>query len=135
MRYVEVMVTTRPAPVAPEWLVPGVEVLVVRGHWDERVTKTTVAKVHKRYFTVDYRMFADCRFSLDRQEHRGPGMWGVTRKVIPLDGDEARSLIDADRRRRLEDQARKACEQWIVSRKRDDRLAAVAALQAVEDET
>src|ERR1700755_2658625 len=113
--------TANPAPVAPDWIIPGAEVLVVRGYRDESVIRTRVAKVRKRYFTVDHRAFADLRFSLDRQGRSRGGVWSSTTRVIPLDSDEARGLLETGRRRQLANRAREACDRWVHSRKRDDR--------------
>jgi hypothetical protein len=125
---------SKPAPVAPEWLVPGVNVLVVRGHsHSQSITRTTVEKVYKRYFTVDYRAFADLRFNLDRQEHHSPGMFSSSTRVVRVASDEGRKLLEVARRARLLAFARDACDQWQRTLTRESRLAAISALKAVED--
>lgn len=128
--------TTRPAPEKPDWLVPGVAVLVVRGWKDDSVVRTTVSKVHKRYFTVDSMSFDGLRFSLDRQQYQSPGAFSSPTRVIPIDSDEAKKLLESARKSRLVRQASHACEQWMKNRTgaRGLRLAAIAALQAVEDD-
>jgi hypothetical protein len=125
--------TTNPAPVAPSWLVPGVEVLVIRGHREDSVTWTRVARIRGWYFTVEHPSCEDLRFSLDSQEHRSRYMWGSSIRAIQFDSDEARKLWEADRRHRLISCARDACVTWTRYQNRDNRLAAIEALEAVED--
>jgi hypothetical protein len=128
--------TTTPAPERPDWIVPGADVLVVKGFREQTIARTKIAKVYKRYFTVELNWCATDRFDLERQEHRSPGMWTSDVHVYPIDSDKARELIDQARRRRLVSKAREACDRWsrATAGVRELRLAAIAALQAVEDD-
>ncbi len=121
------------APTAPSWVTPGAPVLVIRGYRAPTITETTINKVHKRYFTVDLRWANDLRFPLDTQTHRTAGTWSCETRVILLDSDEARTMLETQRRRDLVNTALEACDQWRRNRSQDNRVAAIVALQSVED--
>lgn len=128
------MTNTETRPVAPEWLVPGAEVVVIHGRYqDETVIPTTVARVYKRYFTVAHESFAGGRFSLDRQERRGTGTWAMTTQVLQRGSPEATRYVEASRKRRLLRVAKDACVEWHRNPVRAARVAAIRALEAVED--
>jgi hypothetical protein len=112
----------------PSWLVPGAKVLVMRGQEEKHATQTTIDRVYDQYYTV---VGSHLRFSVDFSE--GDSNNPLLTRVIPLIGDEVRELTVAARQRRLVDKACQACDRWIKSGKRHDRLIAIAALQAVED--
>lgn len=115
----------------PEWLVPGAEVVVVHGHYGENVNTTTINTIAKRSFTVSG---SDRRFSIDRQEHRPRDVWSSTWHVYPVESDEGQEFLAAKHQRRIEREARNACDRWMRNRTRENRLAAIAALQAIDEE-
>lgn len=117
----------------PGWIAPGTPVLVVAGRDGDDVTNTVIARVLKRYFLVAAPHYATAQFSLDRQVHRTKGSWTTDPVVIPLDSDRARKLLEVQRRQRLIRRARDLCVEWQRKQTRETRLAAIAALQAVED--
>jgi hypothetical protein len=107
---------------APEWLVPGAPVVVYnRGGTSTpgNPTKTKVNKVATKSFTVEG---STERFQIRR-----------SRVVAPLDSDEARHELSEARKRKLARLAQHACEQWMRSPGEGNRIAAIEALQAVED--
>lgn len=121
-----------------DWITPGTKVVAYTEgsiSRDESPTVTTIAKVAKKSFTVAEGR--EPRFSIDRQESaRQGGSWGWTRKVIPFDSDEARRMLKREHDRRRIYEARVAVEKWERKRSRENRLAAIEALQAIEvDET
>lgn len=121
-------------PTAPEWLVPGAPVVLYSegGTSSSRGVQTSrVVKVAKQSFTVESEPHR--RFRIDTCSSRGPGTWDATRYVVPLDSDRARTELEGARRRLLASKARNAVDEWLSKRTRTTRLAAIAALQAVED--
>lgn len=119
----------------PAWVVPGTPVLVIAGRDGMHLTVTSIAKVHKRYFTVDHYIYTDKRFSLDRQEARAGDIWTTNPVVVPVGSPRGREVLAEKRRRVLVRHAETACTKWQRDPTRDNRLAAIAALQAVEDES
>lgn len=127
---------TTDLPAKPDWLTPGAKVIVHRtSTGTSRIKVTTIAKIATKSFTV---ADSPARYRLSTLDRHETGTWGAWERIIPLDSDEGRELLDRERRRRLVVQARNACDRWMVARakgsNRELRLAAIAALQAVEDE-
>lgn len=120
--------------VAPEWVVNGEPVLVVSGYRDEQITITSVARVYKRYFTVADHPYARSRFDLHRQTRQGDSGWGSGARVVPVNSPDGQRLFTAARRRELVNAADNATQRWERYRTTETRLAAIAALRAVEDE-
>lgn len=118
----------------PEWLIPGAKVIVHRtGTYASHIKTTSIAKIETKSFTVEGSPFRYQIRTLDRHE---PGAWGAREQVIPVDSDEARKLLSDDHRRKLVRKAQSACDRYrcLSVDNREIRLAAIAALQAVEDE-
>lgn len=116
------------------WITEGAEVVVYRDAMDgarDPVT-TTVAKVAAKSFTLDG---IDQRISLDGLSSKVVGMQysGYRYRVIPCDSDKAAALYAAEARQAAMGQARMAVDKWQRARTRANRLAAIEALQAVED--
>jgi hypothetical protein len=123
--------TTKPAPTAPDWLVPGAKVLIQTfGNHTEHIKISSVNKIAAQSFTVDG---FPHRFKIATQIYNAPGTWGGHSRVIPVDSDEARKLIGIARKSRLDRIARNACDNWIRLRTHEARVAAITALLAVED--
>lgn len=124
--------TTRPAPVVPDWLAPSAKVVVhaSSGYGGDYVRRTTIAKVATHSFTV---AGSTMRFRISTLDHHEPGWSGRWTRVHPEDSDLGRRLLAEERVRRLVVTARVACEEWIRTQDGKTRLAAIAALQAVED--
>jgi hypothetical protein len=123
--------TARPLPVKPDWLVPGHEVITNGGTFQSRITRTNVDKVASHTFTL---VGSHLRFRIKDLSYHEPGTWGRIIRVLPAESPEARKLIEEDRRRKLVLRAQKAVEDWSKRGTRELRLAAIAALQAVEDD-
>lgn len=122
--------TTRPAPVAPDWLVPGAKVVVHSSYGGtQRASRAEVAKVAVHSFTVTG---SPIRFRIDDQKHYDDTTRRLT-QVVPEDSPEGQKLLAASRRRMKTKRARDACQEWAREGTRETRLAAIAALQAVED--
>lgn len=122
--------------VRPEWLVPGAEVVVFTAGSPipRNAKRTTIHRVAAQSFTVDG---SDVRFKLTTQEyHQRSGAWGFgwTRRVVPANSIEGRRELAVESEYRLECAARDACETWTRERTRENRLAAIAALQAIDEE-
>lgn len=121
---------------APSWLTPGAKVIVHRTSiGTSRIKVTTIAKIATKSFTV---AGSPARYRINTLDRHETGTWGAWERIIPLDSDEGRKLLDEERRRRLIVLARNACDRWMVARGRGSdpelRWAAIAALQTVEDE-
>lgn len=116
----------------PNWLKPGAEVViwsddygrVVRG-----VTTTTVTKVWPKTFAVEDH--AD-KFEITGMRSKPKGTWARPTFCAPVDSDEARAVMAKLRHQNLMWDARRTVDAWNKQRTRENRLAAIAALQAVE---
>lgn len=129
---------TRPAPERPAWLVPGAPVVVkTTGGYGMRtdVTQTTIKNVSTQFFTVNDSDGMVNRFRVGTQDRHEQGHGGRYSRVFPLDSGEARKWLDADRRAKLITVAREACYRCVNEgiNRREWRLAAIKALQAIED--
>lgn len=119
----------------PEWVKPGTRVVCFStgGAGVDPVARTaTITKVGKMWFSVDHP--AEPRYLIDRQRANIGGTWGETRYAVPADSDTGRRQLDAQRRRNSAARAAKAVRSWLMLQNRRTREAAIAALQAVEDE-
>lgn len=120
---------------APEWLKPGSEVVVITSHpgaAKQTARLTTVRTVAAKSFTVTG---FDCRFNLARLAGRTGGDWGSSHEVVPPASEQAHRALIAQRNRNLVNRARIAVEKWLRDGTRDRRLAAIAALEAVEGDS
>lgn len=118
-----------------DWIRPGTKVVVYTYGGvsrSESPSVTVIVKVATKSFTVEG---DSLRYSINRQESpRQGGTWGWTRKVTPLESDEARGVLERARHERLMSRARAAVDAWDRQRTRENRLAAIVALQAVEQD-
>lgn len=117
-----------------DWIVAGAEVFVysvggMSGLTNSR--RTRIKKVATKSFSVE--ADNEPRFSVDRQEAREGGEWGWTRRVVPIDSATAREVLAQEHTLRVLNRARNAVDTWRRSVNRTNRLAAITALQAVED--
>jgi hypothetical protein len=117
----------------PNWLVPGAEVMVYDDkHHAPYAVRTTVKKVATKSFSVtDDRQ---PRFPIKTLAAWMGGAWGWHRRVAPIDSDEARAALLRVDHARLMSAATLAVDTWERARTRENRLAAIAALQAVEND-
>lgn len=116
-----------------DWITPGAEIVVYsrRSDGSSHPRKTTVKTRAKQSFTVEG--IGD-RFKLDTLETKPTDGWTRRRwVVVHPDSEQARSLFDAARKADLQFKARTTVEAWQKDRTRENRLAAIEALQAVED--
>ncbi len=117
------------------WIVAGAEVLVYTpntrdGRTDYR--RTVIAKVATESFTVE--ATGELRFDLATQEWVSSGTYRhYVRRVVPLDSDEARQAVATAKRHQRIYEARVACAEYDTRPTRENRLAAIAALQAAKD--
>ena len=115
-----------------DWIKPGTEVVLYNtgGSGTSRnVRRTTIKKVAAKSFTVSAE---DVRFPVDRLSVSQGGSWGWTRHVTPADSENARELLAEAARQAADRRARSAVDDWVRSRTKANRLAAIAALQAIE---
>lgn len=123
------------APAVPDWIYPGAPVVVyvdsLRRDSPEP-QDTTVEKVAKLSFTI--KSHPSDRFKIaDQRSRQGDGwhVWWFV--VVPADSEEAAEVKATDERFRRVYKAHVAVEDWQRDRTRGNRLAAIAALQEVED--
>lgn len=117
-----------------DWIVAGAEVLVysVGGRSGKTSPRRTrIKKVATKSFSVE--ADSEPRFNLAHQEAREGGEWGWTRRVVPIDSASAREVLAQEHSSRVLNRARNAVDMWRSSVNRTNRLAAIAALQEVED--
>ncbi len=125
--------TARETPTPPEWLVPGADVLCFSSVRNHHPVITTVAKVATQSFTVTAE--GEPRFRINRCQARTGSDWNASwRRVIPLDSDHARAILASHEGKSRENRARAAVDDWVRKRNRDTRLAAIAALQAIDND-
>ncbi|MEV8610249.1 hypothetical protein AB0383_20380 [Amycolatopsis sp. NPDC051373] len=119
----------------PDWIKPGTPVVVyVESHRNEdpQPRTTTIAKVAKLSFTVEG--FTNARFKIADQRSRQGSTWSFWHYVaVPADSDEASKVKQTTARLKTGYRARDAVDAWRRDRTRENRLAAIAALQAVEE--
>jgi hypothetical protein len=118
----------------PDWLKPGAEVVI----WTEDnyrrqlrgVTTTTVTKVWAETFTV---AAGTDTFEIHGLMTKSTAANGFRLAFCaPAGSDEARAVLENLRHQNLSWAARKAVETWDKKRTRENRMAAITALQAVE---
>jgi hypothetical protein len=118
-----------------DWIKPGEKVVTYTYGGvsrSENPSVTLIAKVAAKSFTLEN---DSLRYSIDRQESpRQGGTWGWTRKVVPFDSDKAREVLEREKHERRMSRARATVDAWERMRTRENRLAAIAALQAVEQD-
>jgi hypothetical protein len=117
----------------PDWLKPGAKVVTWsdgRGKSGPQHVRTSqVLKVATKTFTVDGE---DTRYDIRTLSAVSSDAWTPGRWCRPLDADEARAVLDTARRKATVRRAVAAVDRWQETRTRKDRLAAIAALRAVE---
>lgn len=118
-----------------DWIKPGAEIVVYsRGYsGDSHPRRTTVKTRATRSFTVEG---IPDRFRLDTMETKTTGTWTSARSWVAIapDSVKAVAMFEAQRKQSLVFGAQVAMDKWERDRTRENRLAAIAALQAVEDD-
>jgi len=117
------------------WIKPGTLVVIYRKHRslsEAMPIETSIKRVAGKSFTVDWQ---DIRFNTERLESPrfGGSFGGWSYSVTPVDSELACDLLAADQVLRVAAHARSAVDQWTKTRSREDRLAAIDALQASEE--
>jgi hypothetical protein len=116
------------------WIRTGVPVIVYtknRQLSEARPRKTTIKRVAGKSFTVEWQ---NLRFNTERLDTpRSGGSFGWSYSVTPVGSELARDLLAADQVLQAIAHARTAVDRWTKTRSREDRLAAIAALQAIEE--
>lgn len=123
-----------------DWVAPGVKVLLFnngRTGGPRHLVRSVVDRVTRTTFTVA--ASDEPRFRFAHRQPNGPGFevhqggdWGWRRTVVPLDSEEAREQLTAGAQRKKEAAARNAVGVWQRTPTRDNRLAAIQALQGLE---
>ncbi len=129
--------TAREIPDRPAWLISGEDVLCynVGGTTTNTNSRATrIARVASQSFTVAAEQEPRFRIGNRYCEVRQGGTWGWTRRVVPLDSVEAGEVLTAEDAQRRENRARAAVDDWVRKRNREARLAAIAALQAIDND-
>lgn len=115
------------------WIQPGVEVVVYNNsRLNPTARRDRVAKVATKSFTTEKGHKGE-RFPLDRPERRIGGTWGHQEYVVAADSATGRAELAKQAARNRMQRARNAVAGWERNRTRENRLAAIAALQAVDD--
>ena len=116
------------------WIKPGTPVVIYRKNRrpsEAVLHKTSIKRVAGKSFTVEWQ---DIRFNTERLESpRFGGSFGWSYGVTPAGSELARDLLAADQVLRVAAHARSAVDRWKKTRTREDRLAAIDALQAIEE--
>jgi hypothetical protein len=121
----------------PSWLVKGAEVLAyTETYSDGRYRHPVITKIKKistRSFTLEAE--DEPRYSLIDCSCTQRDSWSAgTRYVVPLTSDQARYEIRREKERSQMKLTRYAVEVWRRSPTGENRLAAIAALQAIEND-
>lgn len=119
----------------PDWLVEGAKVLAYSmggATTPESPRVTAVKKIATASFTLEHAQ--EPRFRLQSLTAHVGGTWGHTRTVVSLESDAAREVIQREKDRRRMVAARNAVDKWQMKRTHETRLAAIAALQAIEQD-
>jgi hypothetical protein len=125
--------TAMTEPTAPEWLLPGAEVIVWHNYASRDIVEVVTSKIEtvgKRYFSVAGRPE---RFSIRTLSHGGRD-YGITRHVLPKDSDEGRRILKRAAQLRTVRYAEGKVKEWLRLPTPSSRKAAIAALQAVDDD-
>jgi len=116
----------------PDWLKPGAEVMI----WTNNPTRgamivisSRVLKVWKKTFSVEHHTD---KFEIRTMRSRTGSAWDPGYCCAPADSDQAREILEKARQERLTRTARTAVARWDAMPTRKNRLAAIAALRAVE---
>lgn len=118
----------------PDWIATGTKVLCyTRGRAIGTLKITEIGKVAKQSFILADEREGRFRITREPSRHEG-GTWGWTRCVIPLDSDTARRLLREKNLSGQRQQARNACDKYARNQTKENRLTAIAALQAVEED-
>lgn len=117
----------------PDWIETGTKVLCYTVGRVDSLRVTEIAKVASKSFVLTATEEGRFRIAKNPSRHEG-GTWGWSRCVIPLDSDEARKKIRMSKMKSLRTAANYACRAYIQDATTDNRLAAIAALQAVEED-
>lgn len=113
-----------------DWITPGAEVVTYSTGSNRDVRRQAIEKVAKRSFTVT----DGSRFPIDSLQRHEGGTWGRSVHVVPADSETALEELAGAVRRRLMDDASRAVDEWVRNRTRENRLAAIVALQAIDDD-
>jgi hypothetical protein len=119
----------------PSWLVEGAEVLAYSPYSSgtHRPAITKIKKISTKSFTLDAE--GEPRYSLADQSHVSREAWSSNvRNVVPLDSDQARVEIRREKELRRVKKADSAVDEWRRKHTWESRLAAIAALQAIEND-
>lgn len=120
---------------SPDWIRAGAEVVVYCKGGD-RTPPTPRRATIDRVSTKSFRLEGmDDRINIDTQESKrfGSAWTGWTYRVVPIDSDEARTVLAKERSLEADHRARAAVEKWRSDRTRGNRLAAITALQSIDD--
>ena len=120
--------------VAPDWLIPGAEVVLYSvGNINQspHVVKTRVKKVATQSFTVEREQ--EPRFRIKTMSAECGYSWSsYTRKVLRSNSTEGQAKLREARGRRLESTADMAYAAWQNSRSAEHLSALIGALRDVE---
>lgn len=132
------MPTAKPPADTPMWLTPGEPVVVIHTHFSggrrhiRNVESVRIHRVATKSFTVTGSSY---RFRIDNQRYNLGGFNRSILTVLPADSAEARLADQTVNNRDRFVVARTAFESWTRDRTRTNRLAAIAALEAVQDDS
>ena len=115
------------------WITKGAEVVTYRhsrtdDYSYEGVRVAPIERVSAKSFTVN-----GDRYDLDRQSYTPPGRWPHVTYCVPVGSDKGREIVAEARHRKGVHLAEAAVEKWRRERTRENRLAAIAALQAIDE--
>ncbi len=118
----------------PDWIAEGTEVLTFNtgNSLLTSLRKSVITKVTKTQFAIhgDEKRF---KIANEPGRHDG-GTWGWTKRVIPLSSDEAHGYLEQRRAQHFRNKAQAACDAYSVRQSKENRLAAITALQAVTED-
>lgn len=119
-----------------DWIKPDAPVVIYReqhGKPESLLCETTIKRVAAKSFTINGRWYY--RFDMETQRTKQESFgWHYYRYVaVRPEAEVVQELRDAQRREQLKIRANDAVEAWQKDRSRGNRLAAIEALQAVED--
>ena len=122
----------------PDWLQPGTAVVLytpARGMAGRSVKLTTIKAVGKQWITVDDQNEPRIRIDTLRSASQGSRGWSsYARYLVAADSDEGRDELDRARRGNLKMRANDLARLWLREPSKENRLALIEALQAIEDE-
>lgn len=119
----------------PDWVKPGVKVLVYSsaGKRSANLVRTTIARVAAKSFTVAAER--EPRFKLPCCSAQQGDTWSLwTRYVVPWDSDTARKELRKYAEREQLHTAQDALNAWLKNHTYENKIAAIAALQAVTND-